>query len=112
MKFYRVIYKSVYLEEGESIVEVTTFLSKDLAISYLKRQIEFIKQDVEDLEDYCVEENEESYERYLDGRIAEDDVAIWLEEAEFYDEKELEIEQEEKEKRQEENNKDNDYEMV
>lgn len=109
MKFYRVIYKSVYLEEGESIVEVTTFLSKDLAISYLKRQIEFIKQDVKDLTDYCVEEDEKSYERYLDGRIAEDDVAIWLEEAEFYDEKELEIEQEEK--RQEEIEKENDYEM-
>ena len=110
MKFYRVIYKSVYLEEGESIVEVTTFLSKDLAISYLKRQIEFIKQDVEDLEDYCVDEDETSYERYLDGRMAEDDVAIWLEEAEFYDEKELQLEQEEK-KKQEEHEKETDYEM-
>ena len=107
MKFYRVIYKSVYLEEGESRVDVVTFLNKDLAISYLKRQIRFAKQDVEDLEDYCVEEDEESYQRYLDGRIAEDEVSIWLEEADFYDEIELKTRQLE----QKENDKENDYEM-
>ena len=65
MKFYRVIYKSVYLEEGESIVEVHTFQNKDLALNYLKRTIEEIKKQVEDLENYCVEEDEKSHGRWI-----------------------------------------------
>ncbi len=107
MKFYRVIYKSVYLEEGESIVEVHTFQNKNLALNYLKRTIEEIKKQVEDLENYCVEEDEKSYERYLEGRSSEDDVAIWIEDGEFYDEKELQEEQ----LIQNKSEKENDYEM-
>jgi len=105
MRIYRVIYSSIYLEEGENIINVKTFLNKDLALNYIKKKIKEIKNQVEDLDDYCVEETEDSYERYLNGRSMEDSVAIWLEEDEFYDELEL---LEEKSIQQEE---EKDYEM-
>ena len=38
------------------------------------------------MEDYCVDEKEDFYERYLDGRSMEDSVSIYLEEDESYDE--------------------------
>ena len=105
MRIYRVIYSSIYLEEGENIINVKTFLNKDLALNYIKKKIKEIKNQVEDLDDYCVEETEDSYERYLNGRSMEDSVAIWLEEDEFYEELEL---LEEKSIQQEE---EKDYEM-
>lgn len=105
MRIYRVIYSSIYLEEGENTINVKTFLNKDLALNYIKKEIKEIKKQVEDLDDYCVEETEDSYERYLNGRSMEDFVAIWLEEDEFYDELEL---IEEKKMQQEE---EKDYEM-
>lgn len=105
MKFYRVIYKSVYVEGGEDNVEVKTFLDKKLAINYLKRSITYSKQDVdgEDLEKYHIEETETSYERYLDGYASQDNVSIWLEEDDFYDKMELQEEQKIE--------KENDYEL-
>lgn len=107
MKFYRVIYKSVYVEGGEDIVEVKTFLNRELAIHYLQRKIAYSKQDVDEdkVEDYHIEESETSYERYLDGYASQDNTSIWLEEDDFYDELELEKEQEI------ENENDYDYEM-
>ncbi len=95
MKFFRVIYKSVYVEGGEDIVEVKTFLNKDIALKYLQRRIANSKEDVEesDLEDYHIEETQTSYERYLDGYASQDNTSIWLEEDNFYDEKELNEEQ-------------------
>ena len=105
MRIYRVIYSSIYIEEGENIINVKTFLNKDLALNYIKKKIKEIKNQVEDLDGYCVEETEDSYERYLNGRSMEDSVAIWLEEDEFYDELEL---LEEKSIQQEE---EKDYEM-
>ncbi|MBP3802063.1 MAG: hypothetical protein J6I85_08625 [Clostridia bacterium] len=103
MKFYRVIYKSIYVEGGKDFVEVKTFKNKELAMNYLKRKIEYSKQDVEGYEEYITEESETSYERYLDGFASQDSVSIWLEEDDFYDEKEL-LEEQEIEQ-------DNDYEM-
>ena len=105
MKFYRVIYKSVYVEGGEDIVEVKTFLNKDLAIKYLKKVINNVKEDIEEnnLDQYHIEEKETSYERYLDGYASQDNVSAWLEEDSFYDEIELNKEQEMA--------KENDYEM-
>lgn len=95
MKFYRVIYKSVYVEGGEDIVEVKTFLNKDIALKYLQRRIANSKEDVEesDLEVYHIEETQTSYERYLDGYASQDNTSIWLEEDNFYDEIELNEEQ-------------------
>ena len=103
MKFYRVIYKSIYVEGGEDNVEVKTFKNKELAMNYLKRKIEYSKQDIEEDEEYVIEESETSYERYLDGYASQDSVSIWIEEDDFYDEKEL-LEEQEIEQ-------DNDYEM-
>lgn len=57
------------------------------------------------MEDYCVDEKEDFYERYLDGRSMEDSVSIYLEEDESYDEIEL---QEEKLRQQKE---EKEYEM-
>ena len=99
MKIYRVIYKSILMDEGEDLVEVKTFLDRNLALDYIKRQIMEIKKEVEDLED------ESSYERYLDGRSMEDSVSIWLEDDETYDEKMLQ------EKQQAQKEKEKDYEM-
>ena len=82
MKIYRVIYKSILMDEGEDLVEVKTFLDRNLALDYIK-------------------EDESSYERYLDGRSMEDSVSIWLED----DEKMLQ------EKQQAQKEKEKDYEM-
>ena len=103
MKIYKVIYSSVYIEGGENTVDVKVFLNKDVALKFIKRQIKEIKKEVDDLEDYCVDEKEDFYERYLDGRSME--VSIYLEEDESYDEIEL---QEEKLRQQKE---EKEYEM-
>ena len=105
MKIYKVIYSSVYIEGGENTVDVKVFLKKDVALKFIKRQIKEIKKEVDDLEDYCVDEKEDFYERYLDGRSMEDSVSIYLEEDESYDEIEL---QEEKLRQQKE---EKEYEM-
>lgn len=110
LKFYNVIYKSIYLEEAENIVTVTPFLNKELAMNYIKREIKEIKKEVDEdkIEDYCVEETEDSYERYLAGRSAEDSVSIYIEENDFYDEKELlQEEQELKQKKEDEKENEN-----
>ncbi len=110
MKFYNVIYKSIYLYEGKNTVIVTPFLNKDLAISHIKRQIREIKKQIAEdkTEYYCVEETEESYERYLDGRSSEDSVSIYIEESEFYDAKEL-LQEEQKLKQKKKDEKENEY---
>lgn len=105
MKIYRVIYSSLYMDEGENVTEVKTFLNKENALNYIKKQIVEIKKQVEDLDDYCVDEDAVSYERYLSGRSFEDSVSIRLEEDETYDEKFLQ------EERTLENEKDKDYEI-
>ncbi|MCI8548122.1 MAG: hypothetical protein HFJ38_04450 [Bacilli bacterium] len=121
MKFYNVIYESIYLEKAENIVTVTPFLNKDLAMNYIKREIKEIKKQVakDEIEDYCIEETEDSYERYLDGRSSEDSVSIYIKESDFYDEKELlqekqEIEQEKEDEKENENtekNKETEYDI-
>lgn len=107
MKIYRVIFNSLDSDECDNTINITTFLNRDLAIKYIKDCIKSLKQQEQelDLEDYCVEESENYYERYLDGRASEDSVTIWLEEDETYDEKMLQEEQERQ------NEKDRAYEM-
>ena len=106
MQIYRVIYTDVYLDNDLDIVEVKTFLNKDLAISYIKRKISKLKEGVDgDEKDYHIEETENFYDRYIDGRYFEDHVSIWLEEDTFYDELELQEEQKLK------NEKENDYDI-
>lgn len=104
MKIYKVTYKSVYLDDGEDLVSTTVFLDRDLALKFLRSEILKLKQQEKelDMEDYCIDEDETSYERYLDGRSMEDSVSIWLDEDETYDEKMT---------KQLQNETDKDYEM-
>ena len=97
MKIYRVIYSSICLDEGDTTINVTTFLNKELAEHYLQERIKDLKMQQEDLDGYCVEEDEHYYERYLEGRAIEDTVAIWLEDADTYDEIEKQSIKDEKE---------------
>ena len=89
MKIYRIVFKSMYLDEGENEVRVTTFLNKELAEEYLKERIKDLKSelDILDQEGYITEEEDDYYERSLAGYAIEDSVAIWLEEDDTYDEK-------------------------
>lgn len=101
-KIYKVTKHDIYIDAGEIIVETKIFLDKELAQKYLKREIQKAKEDESeiDMDEYCVEEDENSYERYLNGYASQASIAIWLEEDTFYDE--IELNQEKK--------NDNDYE--
>lgn len=103
MKIYRVIYSSHDIDEGDRTIKITTFLDEKLANHYLKECINNLKEQMRELdsENYCVEESEKSYQRYLAYREFEESAEVWLEEDETYDEKQLQIE----------NEKENDYEM-
>lgn len=90
IKIYKVMERSIYAEEGEEYARVKVFTNKENALEYLKRSIEYAKQDIEDLSDYCIEETEESYERYLDGYAMEDCISIYLEEDVLYEGKFIE----------------------
>lgn len=76
MKIYRVIFKSIYIDECDNTVTVTTFIDEGLARSYFERQkLNLKSQEKElDMDDYAVDENEDSYERYLDHGVRID---IW-----------------------------------
>lgn len=105
MKIYRVIFTSI--KELEYTVMIETFFNRENALRYYKEQLYDLKKQQEelDMEDYCIDENETSYERYLNGQAIEDTVFIWLEEDNTYDE--LDINKQAKMQ----NEKDNDYEM-
>lgn len=105
MKIYRVIFTSI--KELEYTVMIETFFNRENALRYYKGQLYDLKKQQEelDMEDYCIDENETSYERYLNGQAIEDTVFIWLEEDNTYDE--LDINKQAKMR----NEKDNDYEM-
>lgn len=104
MKIYKVTYTSVCIDDGENLVSTTVFIDKNLALRFLKSEILKLKQQEKefDMDDYCIDEDETSYERYLDGRSMEDSVSIWLDEDETYDEKMM---------KQLQNEKDKEYEM-
>lgn len=107
MKIYRVIFTNINIDEADHTVRITTFFDRENALRYYKELLKDLKEEQEelDMEDYCIDENETSYERYLDGQAMEESVAIWLEEDNTYDE--LIIEKQAKMQ----NEKDNDYEM-
>ena len=98
MKIYRVIFESVDVEEAVHTLNINTFFDKKNALKYLERCIEDIKHQNEEfynIDDYTIEETEESYEIYLSGRRIEQCVSIWLEEDKTYDEIKKGIEKEE-----------------
>lgn len=88
MKIYRVIFKCTDLDEYYNAVTITTFQNKELAEQYLKERIEELKREEKSLNKgkYITEETENCYERFLDDRVMEDSVSIYLEEDETYDE--------------------------
>lgn len=107
MKIYRVVFTSIDIDESDHTVRITTFFDRDKALKYYEEHLKDLKeqQNELDMEDYCVDEDETSYERYLDGRYMEQSVSLWFEEGKTYDELVIKTQA----KAQEE--KDKDYEM-
>lgn len=103
MKIYRVIFESHDIDEADHTLNISTFFNKENAENYLQECKENLKEQNEELnlENYTIEETDDSYEMYLSGRQVEQGVSVWIEEDETQDEieKNLNIE------------KDNDYEM-
>lgn len=88
MKIYRVIFKSIDLDEADNTVIITTFQNRGLAEQYIKEKIDELKEQEEILvkDDYTTEERINYYERYLNSRKMENSVSIYLEVDETYDE--------------------------
>lgn len=107
MKIYRIIFTSIDIDESDHTVNITTFFDKEKALDFYKEELEKLKEQQEelDMEDYCIDEDETSYERYLDGRYMEQSVSLWLEEDNTYDELVLQTQY------KLQNEKDKDYEM-
>lgn len=107
MKIYRIVFTSIDIDESDHTVRVTTFFDREKALRFYKEQLEDLKEQQEelDMDDYCIDEDETSYERYLDGRAMEQSVSLWLEEDNTYDELVI------KTQAKMQNEKDNDYEM-
>lgn len=103
MKIYRVIFTSIDIDESDHTITVTTFFDKEKALEhYLERLKDLKKQQEElDMDNYSIDEDETSYQRYLDGRTMEQSVSLWLEEDNTYDELNLKLQ----------NEKEKDYEM-
>lgn len=107
MKIYRIVFTSIDIDESDHTVRVTTFFDREKALRFYKEQLEDLKEQQEelDMDDYCIDEDETSYERYLDGRAMEQSVSLWFEEDNTYDELVI------KTQAKMQNEKDNDYEM-
>lgn len=60
MKIYRVIFTSIDIDESDHTVNVTTFFNKDKALEFYKTQLDDLKEQEEELEEYTIDENEES----------------------------------------------------
>lgn len=107
MKIYRIVFTSIDIDESDHTVRVTTFFDREKALRFYKEQLEDLKEQQEelDMEYYCIDEDETSYERYLDGRAMEQSVSLWFEEDNTYDELVI------KTQAKMQNEKDNDYEM-
>lgn len=107
MKIYRVIFTSIDIDESDHTVIVTTFFNKENALKYYETQLGALKEQQEelDMESYTIDEDEKSYERYLNGLAMEESVSLWFEEDNTYDEFVLQTQK----KMQDE--KDKEYEM-
>lgn len=57
MKIYRVIFKSIDIDEADNTLIITTFQNRELAEQYLKERIEELKEQEEILkqDDYVTE---------------------------------------------------------
>ena len=79
MKIYKIIKHEIYLKEFIDTLEVKVFNNKKLALKYFKKLIKESKEDI-NIEEYCVEEENNYYMIYLKGYAANDSTTIYLEE--------------------------------
>lgn len=87
-KIYKVISHYVYLDTGDNSIEVKVFIDEKLATEYYEKLVNEDKENDFEPEDYTVDEDKTSYERYLTGRSSEDSVSIYMQEDEICEEKE------------------------
>jgi len=106
-KIYKVISHDVYLESGEDSIDVKVFTDEELATKYYKKLVKRDKQNDFEPEDYTVDEDKTSYERYLTGRSSEDSVFISLQEDEICEE----LEKSNKKNNEKKNDVEKDYEF-
>ncbi len=69
-------------------VNVTVFTDPKLAKEYMQSLIKDAKKQENDLDldDYTIDEDDTSYERYLTGYSADDSISIWMENDEICEE--------------------------
>lgn len=81
-KIYKVVLKSLYMDECENRTEVKVFTDEKLARQYYNSLVSDIKEqnDELDMEIYDEESTDNSYERYLSGRYFEDSICVSIEE--------------------------------
>lgn len=81
-KIYKVVLKSLYMDECEDRIEVKVFTDEKLARQYYNSLVSDIKEqnDELDMEIYDEESTDNSYERYLSGRYFEDCICVSIEE--------------------------------
>lgn len=90
-KIYKVMLKSLYIDECEDRVEVKVFTDEKLARQYYNSLVSNIKEQNNelDMEIYDEEYTENSYERYLSGRYFEDSICVSIEDDEICNEIDL-----------------------
>ncbi len=83
MKFYRVIFTSIDIDEADHTIIITTFFDKENVLKYYKEQLKDLRKQQEELnmENYGVDADETSYERACYGTVSS-----WLEEDHTCDE--------------------------
>ena len=85
-KIYKVITNILCQDDFENSIKVKVFTDDKLAFKYYKDLVDGAKDCDLDLEDYTVDEDDTSYERYLTGYASEDSLSIWIEEDEICEE--------------------------
>lgn len=82
-KIYKVITNILCQDDFENTTRVKVFTDEKLASQYYKDLVEGAKDNDLDLDDYTIDEDETSFERYLTGYASEDSLSIWIEEDEI-----------------------------
>lgn len=85
-KIYKVITIVLCQDDFENTVTVKVFTDEKLAKDYYNELVDGAKDSDFDLEDYTIDEDETSFERYLTGYASEDSLSIYIEEDEICEE--------------------------
>lgn len=83
IKIYKVITNILCQDDFENSITVKVFTNENLAKQYYKDLVDSAKNNDLELDDYVIDENDTSFERYLNGRAIEDSLNIWFEEDEI-----------------------------